>query len=29
MDALDGLGKFLSAAADAIEQTDTELAGQL
>ena len=29
MDALDGLGQFLSAAADAIEQTDSDLAGQL
>jgi len=29
MDALDGLGKFLNAAADAIEQTDSDLAGQL
>jgi len=29
MDALDGLGQFLSQAADAIEQTDSDLAGQL
>ncbi len=29
MDALDGLGQFLSAAADAIEQTDSDLAAQL
>ena len=29
MEALDGLGEFLYAAADAIEETDTELAGQL
>lgn len=29
MDALDGLGVFLNSAADAIEQTDTDLAGQL
>ena len=29
MDALDGLGKFLNSAADAIEETDSKLAGQL
>ena len=29
MDALDGLGKFLNSAADAIEETDNSLAGQL
>ncbi len=29
MDALDGLGKFLNGAADAIEETDNKLAGQL
>ena len=29
MDALDGLGKFLNSAADAIEDTDGQLAGQL
>jgi WXG100 family type VII secretion target len=29
MDALDGLGKFLNSAADAIEETDNKLAGQL
>lgn len=29
MDALDGLGQFLSSAANAIEETDTTLAGQL
>jgi WXG100 family type VII secretion target len=29
MQALDGLGKFLNGAADAIEDTDNSLAGQL
>jgi WXG100 family type VII secretion target len=29
MEALDGLGKFLDNAANAIEETDTTLAGQL
>ena len=29
MDALDGLGKFLNSAADAIEETDSKLASQL
>lgn len=29
MEALDGLGKFLTSAADAIEETDNSLAGQL
>ena len=29
MDALDGLGQFLSQAADSIEQTDIDLAGQI
>lgn len=29
MEALDGLGKFLNSAADAIEETDNSLAGQL
>ena len=29
MDALDGLGQFLNAAADAIEGVDNDLAGQL
>jgi WXG100 family type VII secretion target len=29
MDALDGLGKFLNSAADAIEEVDDKLAGQL